>query len=106
MIALVSPCSSAMTQCRDRSWHRARHIGSILGEKLVAPQAVVAQLARAADAFVFADAEILAHLLRPPLVEGPVQRMLRTAVEHRDQRLGEQAADGAAGHRAAWIDIG
>src|ERR1051326_2245612 len=82
-----------------------QQLGGVLREELVAPEAVVAELAGAADALRLADAEILAHLLGPALVERAVHRMRRAAVEHGDQGLAQEIADRAAGHRAAGIDV-
>src|SRR5262245_2874381 len=83
-----------------------QQLGRVPGEELVAPQALVAELPGAADADLLADAEILAHLLGPPLVQRALDRMLRAAVEHGDERLTQQVADRSAGHRAARIDVG
>src|SRR5262245_54490388 len=55
-------------------------LGGMLHEELIAPQALIAERSRTPDALRFADAEILAHLLRPALVEGAVDGMLRAAV--------------------------
>src|SRR5262249_26040798 len=76
------------------------------GEELVAPQAVVPELAAPPEAFRLADPEILAHALGPPLVEGTVDRVLCAAVEHGDQRFHPEVPDRAARHRAAGIDVG
>src|SRR5262249_41428315 len=81
-------------------------LGRVLREGLIAPETGIAQVAAAAEPFLFGYAEVLAHSLWPPLVQGAVDRMLSATIEHGQQRLVEQAADRPASHRATRVDVG